>query len=170
MSIAAILLGVATSVGAPVVKSILEKYVGGTASDIGGTIIDAIAGKAGVKPDELDGLSEKDLGKAIAAVEVDAPALVLAHVEQQRESNKLLLKQMEDGKPTWTWAWLPGWQWFLMFLWFYAWVAVPVVNAAVGSGITPPGISDMIWLTTCYQILHMGGHTGLQLLEKWVKR
>ena len=156
------LVSIASKVGAKQVEKFLGKGAGGVA----GTIIEAIAETAGVEVPDLDKVPEDKLGPAILAVEEQTPDLVMAWNRQQENTNTLLLAQKKDG-PTWTWAWLPAWQWFLMFLWGYSWVLRPIVNAATGADIEAMSIADMIWLTTCYQILHMGGNTGLRMVDKW---
>lgn len=169
--LASILIDVAARVGAPIVKSLLEKHVGGTAGEIGGMVIDAIAGKAGVPPDDLRSVPTKDLEAAVAATEADAPQLVAAWVEQQRETNKLMLAEMSKGRPWWMWAWRPAWMWFLGFLFLFRLVLVPVTDAIVGSSIAATvDLSTMMTLTAWFMGLYMGGHTVKDALAKWAER
>ena len=100
--LASILIEAATKVGAPIVKQLLEKHLGGTAGEIGGMIIDAIAGKAGVAPDDLPSVPAKDLEAAVAAAEAETPQLVATWVEQQREANRLMLAEMDKNESWWT--------------------------------------------------------------------
>jgi hypothetical protein len=169
--LASMLIDVAAKVGAPIVKSLLEKHVGGTAGEIGGMVIDAIAGKAGVPPDDLRSVPTKDLEAAVAATEADAPQLVAAWVEQQRETNKLMLAEMSKGRPWWMWAWRPAWMWFLGFLFLFRLVLVPVTDAIVGSSIAATvDLSTMMTLTAWFMGLYMGGHTVKDALAKWAER
>lgn len=164
-ALAAILIGAAARVGAPIVKGILEKHVGGVAGEIGGTVIDAIAGQAGVAPAELPTLDGARLEQAVAAVEADAPSLILAEVEQQREANRLMLAEMEKGG-TWTWAWRPFWMWLLAFLWSYAFVLRPIANAITGATIEAFDAGILMTLTAAYLALYMGGHTVKDVFGK----
>lgn len=169
--LASILIDVAARVGAPIVKSLLEKHVGGTAGEIGGMVIDAIAGKAGVTPDDLRSVPTKDLEAAVAATEADAPQLVAAWVEQQREANRLMLAEMSKGRPWWTWGWRPAWMWFLGFLFLFRLVLVPVTDAILGSSIAVTvDLSTMMTLTAWFMGLYMGGHTVKDALAKWAER
>lgn len=163
-----ILAGVAAKVGAPIVKGLLEKHLGGEASDIAGSVIDAIAEKAGVSPAELPDVPATQLEAAVVAVEAEAPELVLAWNEQQRLANALQLAEMEKaGEATWTWAWRPAWMWLLAFIWFYALVLRPIVNAAVGASIEAVDVSMLMTLTGMYLALYMGGNTAIRTVEKW---
>lgn len=169
--LASILIDVAARVGAPIVKSLLEKHVGGTAGEIGGMVIDAIAGKAGVTPDDLRSVPTKDLEAAVAATEADAPQLVAAWVEQQREANRLMLAEMSKGRPWWTWGWRPAWMWFLGFLFLFRLVLVPVTDAILGSSIAVTvDLSTMMTLTAWFMGLYMGGHTVKDALAKWAEQ
>lgn len=168
--LAGILIEAAGKVGAPIVKGMLEKYVGGKAGEIGGEIIDVIAGKAGVSPADLPGLPADELGAAVQAAEPVAAELVLAEVEQQREANRLMLAEMDKEGGTWTWAWRPAWMWLLAFLWTYALVLRPLVNAAVGAAIEAVDVSMLMTLTGAYLALYMGGHTVKDALQRWTGR
>ena len=101
--IASILVGVAAKVGAPIVKGLLQDYLGGTAGQVGGAVIDAIAERAGVPIEQLPDLPEHELEAVVKAVEADSPALINALLESQlnallesqREANKLMLAEMQ---------------------------------------------------------------------------
>lgn len=156
-AVATILAGVAAKVGAPIVKSLLEKYVGGTGAEIGGVVIDAIAGRAGVTPEELPSVPQKELEAAVKQVEQVAPELVLAQVEQQKEANRLMMREMETG-PFWSWAWRPAMMYLLGFFWVWSLVLVPLVNTVARSEV-PVYLTELTFLTTAYLALYMGGHT-----------
>ncbi|WP_159953058.1 3TM-type holin [Rhizobium sp. 18065] len=173
-AITAILIAAAAKVGAGVVKDILEKHVGGAAGEIGGTIIDAIAGKAGVEPSELPTLPGPTLEAAISQVEQDAPAIILAHVEQQREANRLMLAEMDKATPEtwWMWGWRPAGMWLMLLC--VAWYVMlrPIVNAVLWSfnsaiqielGLD---IGNFLGIFTIYTGLYMGGNTLLRSVKK----
>ncbi|MGB3834464.1 MAG: hypothetical protein WA975_21670 [Mesorhizobium sp.] len=164
--VASVLIGAAAKVGAPIVKGLLEKYVGGAASDIGGMVIDTIAAQAGVAPEALPSLPAKDLEAAVAAAEAQAPQLVAAWVEQQREANRLMLAEMEKGGDSWwTWAWRPAGMW--IFIALFAWYAagLPIINlllGLLGTGERLGLIVDVSTMVTMFMFFagfYMGGHT-----------
>ncbi|MGE4338250.1 MAG: 3TM-type holin [Pigmentiphaga sp.] len=163
-----IILDVARRVGAPVIESIMRKALGdkagGVAGDLAGKVIEAIAGKAGLDTDELGELSSGELEQAVRDFEVDAPQLILAQVEQQREANRLQLAEMEkDG--TWTWAWRPATMWGLLAGWLWFLAGVPLINlflALFGASMHVVLTVDAgTWMTVTgvYAGLYMGGHT-----------
>lgn len=160
-ALAAILIGVAGKVGAPIVKELLERHIGGTGAAIGGAVIDAIAGKAGVPPDGLPGLPADQLEAAVRAAEADTPELILAWARQQELANELMRAEMDKG-PVMSWAWRPLTMWLIMFLWAWSLVIVPMVNAALAASV-PIYLQELIWLTTAYMALYMGGHTVKEL-------
>lgn len=169
--LASILIDVATRVGAPIVKQLLERHVGGAAGEIGGMIIDAIAGKAGVEPDNLPSLPAKDLEAAVAATEAETPGLVAAWLDQQREANRLMLAELDRSESWWTWAWRPAWMWFLGFLFLFRLVLVPIADAILGSEIAAAvDLPTMMTLTAWFMGLYMGGHTLKAALTKWTAR
>lgn len=169
--LASILIEAATKVGAPIVKQLLEKHLGGAAGEIGGMVIDAIAGKAGVQPGDLPSVPAKELEAAVAATEAETPQLVATWVEQQREANRLMLAEMDKSDAWWTWAWRPAWMWFLGFLFLFRLVLVPIADAALGSDIAASvDISTMMTLTAWFMGLYMGGHTLKDLAVKWTVR
>lgn len=165
-AVAPFLLDIARKVGAPVVKSILEKQVGGAAGQIGGAIVDAIAGQAGVSPAELPGVPAKELEAAVAAVEDRAPEILAHYVESQRLSNKLQLEEMTKDT-AFAWAWRPFWMWLLALLWAYTIMLRPLVNAATGASIEAADAGVLMTLTGAYLALYMGGHTIKDVAARW---
>ncbi|WP_157928842.1 3TM-type holin [Pararhizobium haloflavum] len=169
--LASMLIEVAAKVGAPIVRQLLETRVGGMAGEMGGMIIDTIAKKAGVAPDDLPSLPAEDLEIAVAAAEAETPQLVAAWVEQQREANRLMLAELGRSESWWTWAWRPAWMWFLGFLFLFRLVLVPTLDAAIGSDIAADiDLSTMMTLTAWFMGLYMGGHTVKQALNQFAGR
>lgn len=164
-AVAGILVGIAAKVGAPIVKGLLERHVGGAGAEIGGTIIDAIAGKVGVPADELDTVPTAELERAVVEVERETPELIAAYNEQQRQTHALMLAEMEK-EPAWAWAWRPAWMWLLAFLWVYTIVARPIVNAVAGASIEAVDVGTLMALTGAYLALYMGGHTAKDIFAK----
>lgn len=170
-AIASILIGVAAKVGAPIVKGILEQHVGGAASDIGGAVIDAIAGKAGVPPEQLEHLPPAVLENAVASIEHETPELLLAHIEQQKETNKLMLAEMQ-GESAFGWMWRPAGMWLMLACVGWLMFVRPLLNAALwGMGSTIQievglDIATFLGIFTVYTSLYMGGHTALKVFKK----
>lgn len=168
-----ILIGVAAKVGAPLVKGILEKAIGGrggkVAGQVAGQVIDAIAGRAGVKPDELPDLVAAEpaiVEEAVAAIEAETPELILAHVESQRLSIELQLAEMAK-EPWWAWAWRPGWMWLLGLLWLCRLIVLPIADAVAGTAVASAAdIGTMMTLTSVFLGLYMGGHTAKDIATK----
>lgn len=162
--IAGVLIEAAAKVGAPVVKSLLEKYVGGTAGEIGGTIIDMVAEKAGVEPAALPNLPADQLGAAVQAAEAETPELLIQWNVQQRQTIDLMKAEMDKGGPTWTWAWRPAGMWIfiLMFAWYV--VGLPLLNlilGLIGASERLGLVIDVGTLTTMFMFFsgfYMGGH------------
>ncbi|KQO80230.1 hypothetical protein [Rhizobium sp. Leaf262] len=113
-ALVSVLIGAAIRVGADTVKAILEKQVGGVVGELGGTVIDAIAAQAGITPEALPNLPPAELDAAIAKVEQQTPEL-LAFVEQQKETNRLMLAEMNKDT-SFGWLWRPAGMW-LMLAW-----------------------------------------------------
>jgi hypothetical protein len=169
--LASILVDVAAKVGAPIVKSILQKHVGGTAGELGGVVIDAIAERAGVPAEDLQNVPPADLGKAVAAVEAETPELVTAWTESQREANRLMLAEMQKEAP-FGWMWRPAGMWLMLVC--IAWYAIvrPLLNAALWALGTAtqidPGIEigNFLGIFTIYTGLYMGGNTAKSIFAK----
>lgn len=170
-----ILISVAAKIGAPIVKSILQQHVGGAAGEIGGTIIDAIAGKAGVKPDELPNVPEKDLEKAVAAVEEAAPEILIQWNVQQKQTHELMRAEMDAG-PFWSWAWRPGGMYLLGMFWVLYVLVYPLLNLFLRLWGASATLETMVDVATLLAIsggfisLYMGGYTALKGIEKWKGR
>lgn len=167
------LLDIASRYGLPVLRTVLRRELGSSGevvSDVTETVLKTVAGHAGVTPDKLSELPEAALAEAAVFAET-SPEVIEAYAKYQKEVNRLLLAPMEADKPTWTWAWLPAWQWFLMALWSFTWVIVPIANAAFRSNIPVPNVTDLANLTLAYLALHMGGHTVKDFVsKKWGSR
>lgn len=173
--LSSILIAAAARVGAPLVKAVLEKHVGGVAGEIGGSIIDTIAANAGVPPAGLPQLSSEDLDAAVRATEAQAPELVAQWNVQQAQAIALQKTEMDKNEAAWTWAWRPAWMWFLGFLWLFRAVVVPVIDVSIGSDMAAAlPLDALFWLTTVFSGFYMGGHTikdGMSKLgAKWMGR
>lgn len=169
--IASILVGVAAKVGAPIVKGLLEQHLGGTASHVGGAVIDAIAERAGVPVDKLPDLPEHELEEAVKIVEAESPQLINALLESQREANKLMLAEMQK-ESAFGWMWRPAGMWLMLAC--VAWIMFirPMTNAILSAWA--PGLqielgmdlANFFGIFTIYTGFYMGGNTILRGLKK----
>jgi|GEM_PF-864145 len=172
--LSSILIEVAAKVGAPIVKGILEKHVGGKAGEVGGAVIDAIAEKAGVTPEDLQDpfkVPAKELEKAVAEVETQAPEIVRAYTASQREMNRLQLAEMSKDS-NFGWMWRPAGMWLMLVCVAWYVMIVPLLNAllaAIGAHTTISLIVDFASFVTVfmtYCTLYMGGNTVLRSFIK----
>ncbi len=170
-AVASILIGVAAKVGAPIVKGLLQDYLGGTAGQVGGAVIDAIAERAGVPIEQLPDLPEHELEAVVKSVEADSPALINALLESQREANKLMLAEMQK-ESAFGWMWRPAGMWLMLAC--VAWIMFirPVTNAILWTW-TPSlqielgmDLANFFGIFTIYTGFYMGGNTILRGLKK----
>jgi hypothetical protein len=166
-AIVSILLTAAGDLAVPIIKRVLSEKIGGASGEIAGKVIDAIAGKAGVAPEELPKLPSDRLQDAIIAAEPEAAEIFVQHVESQRLMNETLKAELDKSGPTWTWAWRPGWMWLLAFVWLYALILRPLTNAALSASIEAVDLTILMTLTGVFTGLYMGGHTALRGFDKW---
>ncbi|WP_331373760.1 3TM-type holin [Sinorhizobium chiapasense] len=161
----------AAKVGAPIVKGILEKHVGGAAGEVGGAVIDAIAESAGVAPEALPSVPAKELEAAVADVETRAPEIIQAYTASQRETNRLYLAEM-DKQSNFGWMWRPAGMWLMLVCVAWYVMIVPLLNAllaALGAHTTITLIVDFASFVTIFMTycgLYMGGNTILRSVKK----
>jgi hypothetical protein len=159
-AIAAIVLKMAAEIGAPVIKGVLENSVGGPVSEIGGKIIDAVAGKAGVEPERLPeiAVSEPDtVTAAVSAVEADMPELIALWSKGLDGQFALLQTETKEGILQSAWRW--GWMYLLGFFWLWKIVLLPVINHFLRLPIETIEAAILMTLTSWFIALYMGGHT-----------
>lgn len=164
--IVSILLGVASQVGAPIIKGVLEKHVGGKAGEIGGKVVDAIAAKAGVKPDEILTLPRAEVEAAVKAAEPETAELLLAEAEGQRLANELMTAEMNKDS-AFGWLWRPAGMWLMLICIGWYVFGISILSAIVGVAIAPPvdfGAFSQIFVA--YSALYMGGNTAIRMLKK----
>ncbi len=168
--VASVLIEAAARAGAPIVKSLLEKHVGGLAGEAGGAVIDAIAKQAGVPPERLPQVPSDRIEQAIAVVE-ETPDLILAHARSQELGNELMLAEMgQESK--FGWMWRPAGMWLMLACVAWLMILRPVVNAVLWAW--SPGlqievgldIGNFVAIFTIYTGLYMGGHTVMRTVEK----
>lgn len=158
-----ILIGIASQVGAPIIKGILTKHAGPMAGSVAEQVIKTVAEQAGATPETLESVPSETITAAVQATEAETPELIAEWVKSQQLSNELQLAEMAKEQ-TWTWAWRPAWMWFLGFLWLWLIVMVPLANAFTGSTISSIDTATLMALTGAYLALYMGGHTVKSVL------
>lgn len=160
-AVAAVVLGAAVKVGAPIIGSILKNAIGGVGGDIAENVIKSIAERLGVEPEEIPTVPEVDLGKAVAEVEGAAPDLL--PLWMKAIDGQFALLEAETKAGAWQSGWRWGWMYLLGFFWFWRIIILPVINAAFGSRIEAVDLTIMLTLTSWFIAMYMGGHTIKEL-------
>lgn len=165
-ALATILIGAAANAGAPIVKGILEKHFGGTASEIGGAVVNAIAEKAGVTVEALADAPPEQIESAVQSVESEAPELINALVTAQQQGNQLMLAEM-GTKSGFGWLWRPAGMWLMLgCIGFYI-LLLPILGLIVGHPVPlTVGFSDFVTVFVTYTSLYMGGNTAIRVLKR----
>jgi hypothetical protein len=163
-ALTSILIGAAAKVGAPLVKRILQDKLGGAAGELGGVIIDAIAGKAGVPTGELEALPAPQLESAVEAVEAETPEIIAAWNAQQAETNRLMLAEMQK-ETAFGWLWRPAGMWLMLGIVAWYIVILPLLNTALSAVGARQGVlmivsfSEFMPVFMAFVGFYMGGNT-----------
>lgn len=162
----AVVLAAATKVGAPIVKSIVEKHAGPLAGSLAGSMVDQIAERVGVEPEKLPEADPKEIENAVRNVEYAGPEVIA--MWQAGLQGQFTLLQSEQAEGFWQSAWRWGWMYFLGLLWGCAFLLFPVLKV-FGIIIDPIDSATLMTLTGWFISLYMGGHTikeiGKQALD-----
>jgi hypothetical protein len=161
----AVIAAAAAKAGAELVGKAVGGLFGERGGELAETVVTTVAERLGVEPAEIPAVPPGRIEEAVRSVETEMPDIILAHLQQQKATHDFVIAQKSQ-----TPRWVPAWQWFIMFLWAFAWVFVPIGNSLGGLALPAPATADLIWLTTCYQMLNMGGNTALRLADKWLSR
>lgn len=160
-AIGAILVGIASKVGATLVKTVLEEKIGGAIGKAGGslaeTVIGTIAEKAGVPVEQLPGLSEKQLESAVRGVEPMVPEMIALWQAGLQGQFALLMAEQKEAWYQSAWRW--GWMYLLAVYWTFYMLVFPIVEAMTGVDVQRVDIAILLTLTTWFISLYMGGHT-----------
>jgi hypothetical protein len=160
-AIASILVGVATEVGAPLVKRILEKRFGKASGELAETVIKTVAEKAGAEPIDLEALKPADLKEAVLATEAEMPELIALYTAGLEGQFALLQAETREG--FWQSFWRYGWMYLLAIFWIWRIIVAPIVNQRLGSAsglmIEMIDVATLMTLTSWFMALYMGGHT-----------
>ncbi|MBB4066259.1 hypothetical protein [Gellertiella hungarica] len=164
--IISLIVAAAAKVGAPVVKSILEKHVGGIPGSLAGAVIDQVAEHAGVEPDQLATAEPAVIEAAVKEVEAAGPEVIALYRAGLEAQFKLL--ETENAEGFWQSAWRWGWMYLLAILWVCAFVLFPALKI-FEVRIDPIDTATLMTLTGWFISLYMGGHTvkeiGRQAVE-----
>lgn len=161
------LITLALNAGLPVVASMLQRKLGDANGKLASDVLQAVATRAGVAPDDVEALAESTPGRVIEAmreVERMTPELLAAYQNDLRLQIAAL--DAEKGGPTWMRAWRPVWMYMLVFFWLWHFVILHVANAYWKIALPPLPLSDLLTLTGMFLALYMGGHTVLRLMRK----
>jgi hypothetical protein len=163
------LASLALSAGFPVIRAVLEQRLGDTAGGLAADVLGAVAGRAGVRTDQLEELAVQNPGRVIDAmreVEQMTPELVGLFAKGLEHQNALLLAEQEEGG--WKAAWRPLGMYFVMVLWAWQVVILHVCNAIWRIALPPMPYDQLVTFTGLYMGLYMGGHTLKDMAAKWV--
>lgn len=163
------LAALALKSGLPIIGAILQQKLGETSGPLVTSLIEAIAGQARVKPEELEPMLETAPGKvldAMRAVEVMTPELIALYTKGLEHQNQLLMAEQEEGG--WKAAWRPLGMYFVMLLWAWQVVILHVCNAIWKIALPPMPYEQLVTFTGLYMGLYMGGHTLKDMASKWV--
>lgn len=162
------LLSLAGQVGLPILRRILEDKLGGAGGSLAADVIDAVAARSGVTPDQLDAYAEESPGVVIDAmreVERMAPELVALYASGLEYQMAVLAA--EKGEPLWVRAWRPGWMYLLGLFWLWNIVILHIANAIWKTALPVMPWDILMSLTGVFMALYMGGHTIKDIAQKW---
>ncbi|MBV6648086.1 MAG: hypothetical protein KI789_00035 [Hoeflea sp.] len=174
--LATIILGVATELGLPMIKNILEPKIGRTGGALVETVIKTVAEKAGVEPIELEALKPADIKEAVLATEAEMPEIIALYAAGLEGQFALLQAETREG--FWQSFWRYGWMYLLAIFWIWRIIIAPIVNQRLGSGggvvIEMVDLATLMTLTSWFMALYMGGHTvkdlGRNVIDAVMKR
>ncbi|RUS64887.1 hypothetical protein EGN72_02530 [Pseudorhodobacter sp. E13] len=162
------LIGLAGQVGLPILRKILEDKLGGAGGSLAADVIEAVAGRVGVAPDDLDAVINSQPGVVIDAmreVERMAPEMVALYASGLEYQMAVL--QAEKGEPLWARAWRPGWMYLLGLFWAWNIVVLHIANAIWKIALPAAPWDILMSLTGIFMALYMGGHTLKDVAAKW---
>jgi hypothetical protein len=149
-------------VGAPILKRILEDDIGGTTGKVGSVVVDAIGGALGVEPtpEAIAKKYEEDpAGTAAAIQNVEASRDWALYLVAANASRDRLLEREDKRESFFAWGWRPAMSWLVIFLFGWAMVLVPTVNAAFDAAIVAPSTADILQFAGIWLVIYGGGHT-----------
>lgn len=155
------LIALAVQIGAPLVRRVLERRIGGETAELVTSVLADIAGRVGVGVDELDRVAVDRPGEvteAIAAVERDMPEKIALYAEGLQLQREVLARE-DAREPFWAWGWRPVAMWGFGVLWFWNIIVLHVANAYWKIALPQTDLGILFSLNAVYMGLYMGGHT-----------
>ena len=166
-----ILADMALKAGLPFVDKLLRRKLGDRDGQMIGQVINAIAARAGLRPDELEAVADTTPGRvieAMRAVEASTPDMIAAYDRDLQL--QLATLAADQDEPVWMRAWRPAGMYLLGFLWLWNSVMLHVANAIWKTALPPMPFTDLIQLSGLYMALYMGGHTVKDVVKTWVTK
>ena len=163
------LAAIALNAGLPILEKILTGKLGDTGGALAVEVLAAIAKRAGVAPEDLEEVADRDPGVALDAmrkVEVESPLIVGLYAAGLQGQFALLQAETEEGG--WKAAWRPAGMYMLGFLWLWNVVVLHVANAVWKVALPPMPFDQLLQVSGLYMGLYMGGHTVKDIASKWV--
>lgn len=171
----AALISIAAQIGAPLVRDILARKIGGKNAELAETVVKAVADRAGVPVERIGetaragGGPAEEVREAIRAVNADlAPHLVALH-EAELET-KLRIFEAERSEPAAVRMWRPIGMYFTFLLWAWNTMLLHVANAWWLIALPPTPWDVLLAWTGLYLSLYMGGHTVKAVAESWGRK
>lgn len=162
------LIGLASQVGLPILRKILEDKIGTAGGGLAADVVEAVAGRVGVAPAHLDAYAESSPGAVIEAMrEVERMAPEMVTLYASGLEYQLAVLSAEQGEPLWARAWRPGWMYLLGLFWFWNIVILHIANAVWRIALPPAPWDVLMSLTGVFMALYMGGHTLKDVAAKW---
>jgi hypothetical protein len=162
------LIALAIQAGFPLVTSALQRKLGDRNGTLAADVLGSIAGRIGVKPEEVEKLVGENPDRVIDAmreVERMTPELIALYTKGLESQFATIEAEMAEGG--WKSAWRPGGMWLILFLWFYQIVGLHIANAVFKIALPPAPWENLITFTGLYMGLYMGGHTLKDMVGKW---
>lgn len=165
------LLPIAVSVGAPLIRRILERKIGAGNAELVEEVVRQVSDQLNILPEDLPRHAKEhpeETAEAVSAVEQMAPELIGLYT-RGLEYQMAVMRSEAEG-PAWKSAWRPLAMYLLLFLWLWHFFLAYLMAQVVGWSI-PPGDGALIFqLTAVFAGLYMGGHTVKDMMGKWVER
>ena len=165
------LIALATQIGAPIVRRILERKIGPKGAELTSEVLGEIGGRLGVLPGEVEDLASRDPERVLAVLPgVEAAAGERMAIYASEVAYQLEVLKAEQSDPAWMRAWRPGGMYLIGFLWLWNVVILHVSNAFWKIALPPIPFDNLMGLSALYFSLYMGGHTVKDVVNKWVAK
>lgn len=162
------LIALATTVGAPLIRKILERKLGADNAELVTDVIGSIARDVGVAPGRLNEAAREhpgEVGEAIRRAESMAPEMVALYA-RGLEGQFALAQAETRSEHFLAWAWRPAAMWGFGILWFWNIVIIHVANAYWKIALPETDLGILFSLNAVYMGLYMGGHTVKDFVAK----